>query len=96
MRQGVDAGRTPLSRLEVLIAPGGARECPYNAHVRILSGSVVLDGVRGDWRVRALHIATCACWAEIRRTRQGSPCAVADATVKATDPPQAAIVRALW
>ena len=37
--------------------PTGARECPYKAHVRILSGSVVPDGVRSGQRVRAPHIA---------------------------------------
>ncbi len=51
---GVDAGGgRPSSRPDVLTAPRGARECPYKAHVRILSGSVV----RGGSRVQAPHIA---------------------------------------
>ncbi len=50
-------GRRPSSRLEVLTAPGGARECPYNAHVRMLSESVVPDGLRAGWRVQGPHVA---------------------------------------
>ncbi len=51
-------GRRPSARLEVLTAPGGARECPFTAHVRLVSGSGVPDGLRGggEW-VRAPHIA---------------------------------------
>ena len=57
--EGVDAGggERPLSRPDVFTAPRGARECPYKAHVRIVSGSLVPDGLWGGWRVRAPHIA---------------------------------------
>ena len=43
--------------LKVLTAPRRAWECPYKAHVRMLSGSVVPDGLRGGWRVQGPHIA---------------------------------------
>ena len=58
VQAGVErGGRTPSSRSEVLIAPRGARECPYKAHARILSGSVVPDGLsRGGERVRGPHV----------------------------------------
>ena len=46
VKEGVDAGAETV-RSEVLIAPRGARECPYNAHLRILSASVVPDGLQG-------------------------------------------------
>ena len=45
-------GRRPSSRPEVLTAPRGARECPYKAHVRIVSGSGVPDGLSGGQPVR--------------------------------------------
>ena len=46
VKEGVDAGRTVIGAGGA-IAPGSARECPYNAHVRIVSGSVVPDGSQG-------------------------------------------------
>ncbi len=58
MQEGVDAGGgRPSWRFGVITVPRGARECPYNAHVRIVSGSVAPDGLRGGSRVRAPHIA---------------------------------------
>ena len=49
VKEGVDAGGGGHRRrgLEVLAAPRGARECPYNAHVRIVSGSVAPEGLPG-------------------------------------------------
>ncbi len=47
MKEGVDAGAETVVALEVLTAPRGARECPYKAHVRIVSGSVVPNGSEG-------------------------------------------------
>ena len=52
MKEGVDAGSgRPSSRAEVITGPGDARECPDNAHVRILSGSVVLTVQGRGYRV---------------------------------------------
>ena len=53
-KEGVDAGggERPLSRPDVFTAPRGARECPYKAHVRIVSGFIAPDGLRGGWLVR--------------------------------------------
>ncbi len=45
------------SRPEVIAAPRGARECPYNAYVRIVSGYAAPDGLQGWLPVRASHIA---------------------------------------
>ena len=48
VKEGVDAGGRGLpSQPEVLDALGGARECPYTAHVRMLSGSGGPHGIRG-------------------------------------------------
>ena len=54
VQEGVDAGQ------RTVVAAGGAQGCPYNAHVRILSGSAVPDsrgllaGPGASHRVRAL------------------------------------------
>ena len=54
MTEGVDAGAEP----EVTHpAPRGARECPYKAHMRIVSGLFVPEGFRAGGRVQRAHPA---------------------------------------
>ncbi len=58
VKEGADTGaETVVAAGGAHTAPRGARECPYKAHVRIRSGSVVPDGLRGGSQVRAPHIA---------------------------------------
>ena len=77
MSEGVDAwGGHRRRGLGCSTAPRGALQSPYNARARILSGSLVPDGLRGpgtSYRVRARpdknQLAGCACRGRLDRNR---------------------------
>ena len=62
MKDGVDAGAGDRRRGLGAQPPGGARECPYKAAVRIVSGSVVPGGSGQAGRSGGLTSRTCASW----------------------------------